>query len=35
MRDQIRRAFESMTEAPHPALRSALRADGAAGVSDT
>ncbi|HEY8679725.1 MAG TPA: hypothetical protein VIN01_01605 [Candidatus Dormibacteraeota bacterium] len=26
MRDQIRRAFESMTEAPHPALRSALRA---------
>ena len=26
MRDQIRRAFDAMTEAPHPALRSALRA---------
>jgi hypothetical protein len=26
MRDQLRRAFDAMTEAPHPALRSALRA---------
>jgi hypothetical protein len=25
MRDQLRRAFDAMTEAPHPALRSALR----------
>jgi hypothetical protein len=26
MRDQVRRAFDAMTEGPHPALRSALRA---------
>ena len=33
MRDDIRRAFEEMTEPPHPALRSALRTRLAAGVS--
>jgi len=33
MRDDIRRAFDEMTDAPHPALPSALRARLAAGVS--
>jgi hypothetical protein len=33
MRDDIRRAFDEMTEAPHPALPSALRARLAAGMS--
>ncbi len=33
MRDEIRRAFDEMTDAPHPALPSALRARLAAGVS--
>jgi hypothetical protein len=34
MRDQIRRAFDAMTEAPHPALRSALRARLESGPGD-
>lgn len=34
MREQIRRAFDAMTEAPHPALRSALRARLEAGSTD-
>ncbi|MDQ6918053.1 MAG: hypothetical protein M3Z98_01715 [Candidatus Dormibacteraeota bacterium] len=34
MREQIRRAFDAMTEAPHPALRSALRARLEAGAGD-
>jgi hypothetical protein len=34
MRDQIRRAFDAMTEAPHPALRSALRARLESGAGD-
>ena len=33
MRDQVRRAFDAMTEAPHPALRAALRARLIAGPS--
>jgi hypothetical protein len=33
MREQVRRAFDELTEAPHPALRSALRARLAAGPS--
>jgi hypothetical protein len=33
MRDQVRRAFEAMTEAPHPAFRSVLRARLEAGPS--
>ncbi|HEY8761062.1 MAG TPA: hypothetical protein VIP52_09155 [Candidatus Dormibacteraeota bacterium] len=34
MRDQVRRAFEAITESPHPALRSALRARLEAGPSE-
>jgi hypothetical protein len=34
MRDQIRRAFDAMTEAPHPALRSALRSRLESGPAD-
>jgi hypothetical protein len=34
MREQIRRAFDAMTEAPHPALRSALRARLESGQGD-
>ncbi len=34
MREQLRRAFDAMTEAPHPALRSALRARLESGPGD-